>query len=345
MDSFFASVEQRDFPQYKNKPLVVGGNSPRAVVAAASYEARKYGIYSAMPMVVALRKCPHLIVTPHRFAVYQEISAHIRSLFYEYTDLVEPLSLDEAYLDVTEPKKGLPSASLIAKEIKAEIRKRENLVASAGVSYNKFLAKIASDVDKPDGFFLIKPEDAELFLEQLEIGKFFGVGQKTKIKMHELGIYNGKDLKTFSQHDLIHHFGKTGHYFYDVVRGVDERAVMPSRERKSIGVERTYQTDIYNADEAKKKLDEVIEIMWKRVIEKNKQGKTITLKVRYADFSTITKSHTQNTPYKNLELTQTLLSLLPLETIQTKGIRLLGATMTNFCDENKTLPQQLKIDF
>jgi DNA polymerase-4 len=214
MDSFFASVEQRDFPEYRGKPLAVGSRSPRAVVAAASYEARKFGVHSAMPMAVALRKCPDLIVTPHRFEVYREISNSIREIFHEYTDLVEPLSLDEAYLDVTNPKKGPPSASLIAMEIKKAVRKRENLVASAGISYNKFLAKIASDMDKPDGFYLIKPEDAEGFLEDLEIKKFFGVGEKTAEKMHRLNIFRGRDLKSYERDQLIRWFGKTGNYFY-----------------------------------------------------------------------------------------------------------------------------------
>src|SRR6056297_50682 len=345
MDSFFASIEQRDFPEYRGKALVVGGNSSRAVVAAASYEARKVGIHSAMPMARALNLCPHLIVTPHRFQVYREVSANIQQIFHEYTDLVEPLSLDEAYLDVTEPQKGPPSASLIAKEIKKEIWMRENLIASAGVSYNKFLAKIASDMDKPDGFYLIKPEDAESFLEALEIGLFFGVGKKTQEKMHRLGIYKGKDLKRLSQQELIRYFGKVGRYYFDVVRGIDERPVVTSRDRKSIGAERTYQTDIYNLPEVREKLSEVIEIMWGRCKTKNKYGKTITLKVRYSDFTTITRSHTQGHPYTRAETIKTLMGLLPAEEIQSKGVRLLGATMTNFLSENCDLPKQLKIDF
>ncbi|MFO7864203.1 MAG: DNA polymerase IV [Salinivirgaceae bacterium] len=345
MDSFFASVEQRDFPQYRGKPLVVGGNSPRAVVAAASYEARKYGIHSAMPMARALQKCPHLIITPHRSSVYKEVSDHIQAIFHEYTDLVEPLSLDEAYLDVTEPKKGPPSASLIAKEIKNEIRKRENLVASAGVSYNKFLAKIASDMDKPDGFYLIKPEEAEAFLENLKIGLFFGVGKKTEAKMHQIGIFNGKDLKRLTLPELMRYFGKNGRYFYDVVRGVDERPVMPSRIRKSIGAERTYQTDIYDVSQVEARLSEVIDVMWERSLAKKKQGRTITLKLRYSDFVTITRSHSQNRPFTKAEIQSALVALLPHDAIRQKGVRLLGATMTNFYDEDRTLPRQLKIEF
>ncbi len=345
MDSFYASVEQRDFPEYKGKPLVVGGNSPRSVVAAASYEARKYGIHSAMPMAQALQKCPHVIIAPTRFNVYREISENIRSIFHEYTDLVEPLSLDEAYLDVTQPLKGPPSASLIAREIKAEIKKRENLIASAGVSYNKFLAKIASDMDKPDGFYLVKPEDAESFLEKLDIGLFFGVGKKTEEKMHRLHIFKGKDLKQFSQQQLVSHFGKAGRYYYDVVRGKDERPVITSRDPKSIGAERTYQSDIYDTHEVKNKLTDVIEIMWNRAEAKNKQGKTITLKVRFADFRTITRSRTQSKPYTKKDAFRTLPDLLPHNEIQEQGVRLLGATMSNFNSEDQNLPRQLKIDF
>ena len=249
MDSFFASVEQRDFPEYKEKALVVGHRGPRSVVAAASYEARKYGVYSAMPMSVALRKCPDLIVIPHRFDVYQKVSANIRHIFHEYTDLVEPLSLDEAYLDVTQAKKGPASASLIA---------------SAGVSFNKFLAKIASDMDKPDGFYLILPEDAERFLEDLDVGLFFGVGEKTEQKMHKMNIFKGSDLKLLPLQDLVKHFGKAGTYFYNVVRGIDERPVVSFRERKSIGAERTFETDLIELEEVKEKLAEIIDIIWRR---------------------------------------------------------------------------------
>jgi DNA polymerase-4 len=345
MDSFFASVEQRDFPEYRGKPLVVGGNKPRSVVAAASYEARKYGVRSAMPMVVALRKCPELIITPHRFDVYREVSRTIRVIFHEYTDLVEPLSLDEAYLDVTHVKKGPPSASLIAKEIKKEILKKTGLVASAGVSYNKFLAKIASDMDKPDGFYLILPEDAEAFLEDLDVGLFHGVGKRTEEKMHKMNIYKGSDLKKLSRQEVIQHFGKAGKYFFSAVRGIDERLVVSHRERKSIGAERTYETDLFDIQITKEKLNEVIDIMWKRCLTKKTTGKTITLKLRFADFTTITRSKTQENEFKEPEVYQTLSELLPLDDINEKGVRLLGATMSNFQDEEKTLPGQLRIEF
>ncbi len=344
MDSFFASVEQRDFPEYRGKPLVVGSRSPRSVVAAASYEAREYGIHSAMPTAVALRKCKDLIVAPHRFEEYRKVSAGIRDIFHEYTDLVEPLSLDEAYLDVTNPKKGPPSASLIAMEIKREIRKRENLVASAGVSYNKFLAKIASDMDKPDGFFLIKPEDAERFLEELEIKRFFGVGKRTEEKMHRLNIFSGRDLKALERDQLIRHFGKAGNYFYEVVRGIDERPVVPFREGKSIGAERTYDTDLFDMRIVEEKLNEVRDIMWRRCREKKKFGKTLTLKVRFSDFSTITRSRTQREPYSFQEIVQVSKELLPVADVRKNGVRLLGVTLSNFpVGEKSTV--QMEIDF
>lgn len=345
MDSFFASVEQRDFPEYRGRALVVGHRGPRSVVAAASYEARKYGVYSAMPMAVALRKCPHLIVMPHRFEVYQEVSANINIIFHEYTDLVEPLSLDEAFLDVTQVKKGPKSASLIAMEIKKEIQSRTGLIASAGVSYNKFLAKIASDMDKPDGFYLIKPEDAEAFLEDLEVGLFHGVGIRTEEKMHKMNIFRGSDLKLLSLQELVMHFGKAGSYFYNAVRGIDERPVVTSRERKSIGAERTFETDLTDLEKVKEKLAAITDIVWKRCETRQKAGKTLTLKLRFADFSTITRSNTSNKGFKKRDMYSVLTGLLPSKDIQEQGIRLLGVTMSNFQDENQSHAQQLKIEF
>ena len=345
MDSFFASIEQRDFPEFRGKPLAVGHRGPRSVVAAASYEARKYGVHSAMPMSVALRKCPDLIVTPHRFEVYRKVSASIRDIFHEYTDLVEPLSLDEAYLDVTHPKKGPPSASLIAGQIKKEIRSREDLIASAGISYNKFLAKIASDMDKPDGFWLIKPEEAERFLEELEIKRFFGVGERTEEKMHRLNIFYGRDLKAFPRDQLIRYFGKAGNYFYEVVRGIDERPVVPFRESKSIGAERTYDTDLFEMDLVEERLEEVMDIMWSRCEEKKKSGKTLTLKLRFSDFSTITRSRTQKEPYTYQEMKPVLMDLLPVPRIRELGVRLLGVTMSNFRVEDRKSSKQFEIEF
>lgn len=345
MDSYFASVEQRDSPQYKGKPLVVGHRGPRSVVAAASYEARKFGVYSAMPMSIALRKCPHLIVVPHRFEVYREISNTIQSIFHEYTDLVEPLSLDEAYLDVTEAKKGPASASLIAMAIKKDIQEQTNLIASAGVSYNKFLAKIASDMDKPDGFFLIKPEEAEAFIEGLDVGLFFGVGKKTEEKMHRMKIFKGADLKKLARHEMTRHFGKAGGYFYNAVRGIDERPVVSFRERKSIGAERTFETDINDLLHIEEKLLKIIEIMWSRCEAKQKFGKTITLKLRFADFTTITRSNTKNIAFTKNEITSIILDLLPKEEILEQGVRLLGVSMSNFPQDHLPISAQLKFDF
>ena len=345
MDSFFASVEQRDFPEYAGKPLVVGRRGTRSVIAAASYEARKFGVYSAMPMSIALRKCPHLIVAYPRFEAYKEVSIQIQEIFHEYTDLVEPLSLDEAYLDVTEAKKGPASASLIAMEIKKDIKQRTNLIASAGVSYNKFLAKIASDVDKPDGFFLIKPDAAISFLEQLEVGLFFGVGKKTEGKMHKLNIYKGADLKKLPRNELMMHFGKVGNYLYNVVRGIDERPVVSYRESKSIGAERTFEVDINDINIINDKLDSITDIMWNRCVAKNKIGKTITLKVRFSDFTTITRSSTNLQIFSQQEVINTIHKLLPTEEITESGIRLLGVTMSNFPCKNVSTSLQLEFDF
>jgi DNA polymerase-4 len=235
MDAFYASVEQRDFPEYRGKPLIVGGPpDSRGVVAACSYEARRFGIHSAMPSSRAWRLCPQAIFVKPRFDVYRTVSREIQAVFYEFTDKVEPLSLDEAYLDVSECNRWSGSATLIAKEIKSRIRLKTGLTASAGVSYNKFLAKIASDMDKPDGLYVIKPEQGEAFIEKLPIGRFFGVGRATEAKMKQLNIHTGLDLKNWSRDDLVAHFGKPGGYYYEIARGIDRRAVNSHRIRKSI---------------------------------------------------------------------------------------------------------------
>ncbi len=348
MDSFFAAVEQRDHPEWRGKPLAVGHNGPRSVVSTASYEARKYGVHSAQPVSVALRKCPHLILAPGRFEAYKEASEIIRSIFHEYTDLVEPASLDEAYLDVTEPKSGPLSASLIALEIKQKIFEQTQLTASAGVSYNKFLAKIASDMNKPDGFTLIKPEEAEAFMEELEIGKFHGVGERTETRMHALKIYKGRDLKGFSREDLTRIFGKVGNYFYDVVRGVDERPVEPYRERKSVGAERTFETDIMTLEEVEEKLEEIQEIVWRRCKRHGKSGKTLTLKLRYGDFRTITRSNSMEMVFEQYDIKQHVYYMVRefKEEIEEIGVRLLGLSMSNFPGEEKDDKyKQLEIPF
>ena len=257
MDAFFASVEQRDNPELRGKPVAVGGSGSRGVIAAASYEARKFGVYSAMSSKIALRKCPDLIFVKHRFDAYKATSLIIRTIFRDYTDLVEPLSLDEAYLDVTHNKKGITIATDIAKEIKDRIKEQTDLTASAGVSINKFLAKVASDMDKPDGLFVIKPHQAQEFIDNLPIEKFFGVGKVTERKMKSLGIFEGKHLKQFSKDELAKNFGKSGDYFYNVSRGMDTRPVVSDRERKSLGAESTFSEDFRDKEILLNKLNDI----------------------------------------------------------------------------------------
>ncbi|WP_289055283.1 DNA polymerase IV [Carboxylicivirga marina] len=344
MDAFFASVEQRDFPELRGKPVVVGGNSERGVIAAASYEARKFGVRSAMSSKVALRRCPHLIFQKHRFDVYKEVSQQIREIFYEYTDLVEPLSLDEAFLDVTDNKKGIESATVVAREIKQKIFEKTHLTASAGVSANKFLAKVASDQRKPNGIYIIKPKDVQAFVEQLPIEKFFGVGKKTAEKMHQLDIHKGKDLLRFDLPRLVHYFGKAGQYFFDIARGVDERPVRPNRERKSVGIENTFSKDLVDKQQIQLEISRLKEGLLKRLSKSGKLGKTLTLKVKFDNFEQITRSKTaeQTITDKLLdELCKELLEEAPLN----RPIRLLGLTVSNFNFETETDALQLKIRF
>lgn len=345
MDAFYASVEQRDFPQWKGKPLVVGGSSERGVVAAASYEARKFGIRSAMPMVTARRKCGELIILPPRFDVYKRVSRQIKEIFCLFTDRIEPLSLDEAYLDVTKNKIDEPIATNIAKRIKIEIKENLNLNASAGVSYNKFLAKIASDMDKPDGLFIIKPDDANSFLDNLEVRKFFGVGKVTAKKMKDMGIIYGRDLKEISLDDLVMQFGKVGSFYYDIVRGVDNRPVESNRIRKSVGVENTFEHDLINLDEIMKEFSKIEEELVKRMKKNNIKGKTLTLKVKYENFEQITRSKTKTGPYTSLkQIHHTNLELFTSIELNRK-IRLLGLALSNFEKPNTNLPEQLEINF
>ncbi|MCT4643705.1 MAG: DNA polymerase IV [Carboxylicivirga sp.] len=346
MDAFFASVEQRDFPELRGKPVVVGGNSERGVIAAASYEARKFGVKSAMSSKVALRRCPHLIFQKHRFEVYKEVSQQIRAIFYEYTDLVEPLSLDEAFLDVTDNKKGIESATQVAREIKQKIYEQTHLTASAGVSANKFLAKVASDQRKPNGMYIIKPKDVKAFVEQLPIEKFFGVGKKTAEKMHLLDIHKGKDLLRFDLTRMVHHFGKAGQYFFDIARGIDERPVRPHRERKSVGIENTFSKDLRDQQQIEMEIDRLKEGLLKRLSKSGKSGKTLTLKVKFDNFEQITRSKTvaqQINEYSLNNLSKDLLHEAPLN----RPIRLLGLTISNFKEEASNVAEaiQLKIDF
>lgn len=329
MDAFFASIEQRDNEAYRGKPLAVGYAGPRGVVAAASYEARRYGVRSAMASKTALRKCPFIIFVPSRFEVYKEVSNQIMNIFYEYTELVEPLSLDEAFLDVTENNFGMRSATQIAQEIKQKIKERTSLTASAGVSYNKFLAKIASDYNKPDGLFLIRPKDGERFVENLEIERFFGVGKVTAQRMHQLGIKTGMDLKQRSESELISIFGKVGRMYYQNARGIDDRVVESHRLRKSVGAETTFDRDIDNLDELCIEMDEVAKDVINRITKRNFLGRTVTLKVKYADFKNISRSKTYPIPVTEYStLYEAGLELLENIDLEPK-VRLIGLTIKN----------------
>jgi DNA polymerase-4 len=350
MDAFYASIEQRDNPDYRGKPLAVGYGEKRGVVAAASYEARRYGVHSAMPSVTALRKCPHLIFVTPRFDHYRNVSNQIMQIFLEYTDKVEPLSLDEAFLDVTVNHKGNRSATLIAKEIKQKILNRVGLTASAGVSYNKFLAKIASDYKKPDGLFVIEPAEAEAFLEKLPVNKFFGVGRVTAARMEELGIKTGADLKQWSEMDLIHEFGKAGIAYFHFVRGIDDREVESERVRKSLGAEETFTEDLGEMVDILAALDQIAAEVHRRADKKKFLARTLTLKIKYADFTVITRSRTVGhyiRTYRQLfDLGKEL--LLQIDDFQEQKIRLMGLTLKNADTEQGTLPGegvQLMLEF
>ena len=346
MDAFYASVEQLDNPVLRGKPLAVGGNEVRGVVSAASYEARKFGVRSAMSGVLAKQKCPHLIFVPPRFARYKEISAKIRAIFYDYTDLVEPLSLDEAYLDVTENKKGNPSASMIAQEIRQRIYDELELRASAGISINKFIAKVASDINKPNGQKTINPEEVIPFLEELSVNKFYGVGKVTAAKMHNLGIFKGNDLKQKTIKELAQLFGKSGMHYYNIVRGIHNSKVKPNRVRKSIAAERTFNKNISSEVFMLERLDKIAVELEKRMIKSNTKGKTITLKIKYSDFTQQTRSKTSNT-FMQLKSDFFLVvkELLYQEKLP-NSVRLLGISFSNLDTEKKEpVIVQLKFDF
>jgi len=345
MDAFYASIEQRDNPEYRGKPLAVGYSGDRGVVAAASYEARKYGVRSAMASKTAKRKCPHLIFVPARFNVYRSVSRQVMNIFLEYTDMVEPLSLDEAFLDVTENLKNIPYATQIAKEIKEKIFDTTGLTASAGVSYNKFLAKIASDYNKPNGLFIIKPKQAEKFVENLAIEQFFGVGKVTANRMHQLGIKTGYDLKQKSEEQLISIFGKAGHIYYLNARAIDEREVQPDRIRKSIGAENTFDRDIDSYNELAAELKEIAEDVTNRVKKRDFQGRTVTLKVKFADFKIITRSKTFFFVVNDYETLYNIGIELLKEVDITPRVRLLGLSIKNTDHSNWSGPIQLSFDF
>jgi DNA polymerase IV len=346
MDAFFASVEQRDQPQLRGKPVAVGGAGPRGVVAAASYEARKYGVRSAMPSRTAKAKCPSLIFVRPRFEVYQQVSRQIREIFEEYTHLVEPLSLDEAYLDVTENKMGIATATQIAQEIKQKIKEKTQLTASAGVSYNKFLAKLASDFRKPDGLFVIKPAAGPAFVETLEVAKFHGVGQVTAQKMHKLGIQTGADLKAQTEDFLRKHFGKIGSYYFQIARAEDSRPVSPDRTRKSVSSENTFVQDLETRAELEAGLATQIEDVWRYVERKQIFGRTVTLKIKYHDFQQVTRSKsalsaiTDRAFFEKIAF-QLLDQVLPVE----KGVRLLGVGLSNLEMANDLEGKQLTLHF
>ncbi|MFY9655761.1 MAG: DNA polymerase IV [Methylocystis sp.] len=331
MDAFYASVEQRDNPELRGKPVAVGSARERGVVAAASYEARAFGVRSAMPSVSARRRCPELLFVPPRFEVYRQISRQIRAIFADHTPLIEPLSLDEAYLDVTENRKGIASATAIAEEIRERIRFETGLTASAGVSYNKFLAKIASDHRKPDGLFVITPQMGPGFVEALEIGRFHGVGPVTRAKMNGLGIATGLDLRRQSLTFLERHFGKAGAYYYSIARGVDERPVQANRVRKSLGAENTFGEDIFTFTAAQAALSPLIERVWRGGQNAGLRARAVTLKVKFSDFRQITRAHTGAEALRSRDELEALAHAL-LATVfpAPRGVRLLGVSLSSF---------------
>ncbi|MBD0279436.1 MAG: DNA polymerase IV [Flavisolibacter sp.] len=332
MDAFYASVEQRDNPAYRGKAIAVGGSPEgRGVVATCSYEARAYGVRSAMPSKKALQLCPQLIFIQPRFEVYKAVSRQVREIFHRYTDIIEPLSLDEAYLDVTEDKQGIGSAIGIATLIKKAIKEELQLTASAGVSINKFVAKIASGMQKPDGLTFIGPSKVEAFVEGLPVEKFYGVGKVTAEKMKRMDIHTGADLKKLSEAELIRHFGKAGRFYYLIVRGIDERPVEGNQETKSIGAEDTFPEDLETVEEMNEELDKLAVVVNRRLMEYGLKGRTVTLKIKYSDFKIITRSKSFGEPINDLDtITRTAKELLLLTEPGNNKIRLLGITLSNF---------------
>jgi len=345
MDAFYASVEQRDRPQLKGKPVIVGGMpNSRGVVAACSYEARQFGIHSAMPSAHAFRLCPKSIFLAPRFDAYQAVSKQIHQIFKEYTDLIEPLSLDEAFLDVTHNKKDIQYATTMAKLIRKDIYEKTGLTASAGVSYNKFLAKIASDNNKPDGMTIVTPDDADQFIQQLPIGRFFGVGKVTERRMHSLGIFNGADLKKFTQTELTVHFGKAGSFFYDIVRGIDNRPVVSFRRRKSIGKETTLVEDINDHNQIMEILKSLTHKVAEQLQQKHLFARTMTVKVKYFNFKQVTRTITLKKVTNDAEeMINNIPSLLSSTQAGQKKVRLLGVSVANLCDDTYQQYYQLEL--
>mgnify|MGYP003146607648 FL=1 len=353
MDAFYASVEQLDKPELRGKPLAVGGSSARGVVAAASYEARKFGVRSAMSGAMAKKLCPHLIFVKTNFERYREVSNQIRKIFLEYTDLVEPLSLDEAYLDVTENKKGNPSASMIAQEIRNRIKEVTGLNASAGISINKFVAKIASDINKPNGQKTIGPEEVEPFLETLDVKMFYGVGKVTKEKMYRLGIFTGKDLKEKSLEFLEEHFGKSGRFYYNIVRGIQNSKVKSTRIQKSLAAEHTFSENISSEIFMLERLEEIAFEVESRLQKRSLAGKTVTLKIKYSDFSLQTRSKTLPLFIASKELIVEVVKELLFQEKMKESVRLLGISISNLNNETskkqevieQSIDVQLKLEF
>jgi DNA polymerase-4 len=330
MDAFYASVEQRDHPELRGQPVAVGGARERGVVAAASYEARQYGVRSAMPSATALRKCPELVFVPPRFAVYKEVSRQIRAIFAEYTPLIEPVSLDEAYLDVTHNLKEIVSATQIAREIRAKILAETQLTASAGISYNKFLAKLASDYRKPNGQFVVRPEQGLAFVEGLAVGQFHGVGPVTAARMNQLGIFTGADLRTQTIEFLHQQFGKAGRYYFAIARAEDHRPVVADRLRKSMGSETTFAQDLVEFADLLDGVRPLLEEVWEYCQRSGILGRTVTLKVKFGDFQQITRSRSSG----GFIPSQAVLERLVRELVEglfplAKGVRLLGVTLSN----------------
>lgn len=330
MDAFFASVEQRDNPDLRGKPIAVGGSKLRGVVAAASYEARVFGVRSAMPSVTAKRLCPDLIFVKSNFEKYREVSDQIREIFYSYTDLVEPLSLDEAYLDVTETKRGPASATLIAQAIRAEIRDVTQLTASAGVSFNKFLAKVASDINKPDGMKVIMPEEAPAFLAALPVENFHGIGKVTAARMHKMGFRTGGDLRRLTEMEMAQRFGKVGRHYYRIVRALDDRPVNPNRNRKSVGAERTYSEDVRTLRVMREKIDWLTAKVFTYLKERDNFGRTVTLKMKSPEFVIHTRSRSYNGEIRRLQdLREIAYQLLEENIDEVPVVRLLGISVSN----------------
>ena len=344
MDAFYASVAELDNPELRGKAIAVGGSEERGVVSAASYEARKFGVKSAMSSFLAKQKCPHLIFVKSDFERYKELSVKIRAIFYEYTDLVEPLSLDEAYLDVTENKKGNPSANDIAREIRERIYTETGLRASAGISINKFIAKVASDINKPNGQKTIHPEEVLQFLEDLSVNKFYGVGKVTASKMYNLGIFKGKDLKKKPLKELVKSFGKSGTHYYNIVRGIHNSAVKPNRIRKSIAAERTFSENLSSEIFMIERLDKIADELEKRMKKTDTKGKTITLKIKYSDFTQQTRSKTKtNFMQTKKEFFPVVKELLYQDKL-VNSVRLLGLSFGNLNTE-EIVPFWVQLQF